>query len=190
MRSSSSYFGVGGAPFNGTIVCASSRKRWSSSADRTVPISVDIRVAPHDALVAVGIDLDAVAATVLGRLAGDLGRGERMRQRVLPLRNDGHAETAPKCPRSGARARSSSFSKPLRRFSADLLRHRPPSLGQKIAKRSPEMRAASMRGVRLRRITSADAHDDVVADVHAEVLVQHVQAVDVDVNDAIGAVLQ
>ena len=58
----------------------------------------------------------------------------------------------------------------------------------KIAKRSPEMRAASMRGVRLRRIDVRHAHDDVVADVHAEVLVQHVQAVDVDVDDAVVAV--
>ena len=47
------------------------------------------------------------------------------------------------------------------------------------------MRAASIRGDRLLPDRLGDAHDDVVADVHAEVLVQHVQPVDVDVDDAV-----
>ena len=119
-----------GAPFNGTIVCASSRKRWSSSAERTVPISVDVGVAPHDALVAVGVDLDAIAAAVLGRLAGDLGRGQRVRQRMLALGDDGDAEARRDIHRSAARARSSSFSKPTAQV-----------LGRPPAPRPPRPRA-------------------------------------------------
>jgi type III secretion system FlhB-like substrate exporter len=43
----------------------------------------DVGVAPDDALVGILEHLDAVAAAVLGCLAGDLRRGQRVRERIV-----------------------------------------------------------------------------------------------------------
>ena len=63
------------------------RQREAQRADQG-----HVRVAAHDALVAVLVGLDAVAAAILGRLAGDLRRSERMGQRMLALDDARDAE--------------------------------------------------------------------------------------------------
>ncbi len=166
--------------------CASRRNRSSASSASQRADQRHVGVAAHDALVALLVDLDAVAAAVLGGLAGDLGRGERVRKRMLALGHARNAEARRHVDRVPARHEIESF-EPVTKVLSDALR----DVERGVADEQREAVARDARGEHPRRQRAADgvrdAHDHLVAHVHAEVLVQHVQAIDVDVDDAVVA---
>ena len=189
MRSRSSKCGqASGEPCIGRISWASSRSRFSAIAMRRLGGDVDVLVAAHDALVACLVQLDAVAAAVLGRLAGGLGHRERVGElhtRVGERRDpdaDRGLERRCRWSRQGLRplSRRGAGAQRLRRSASRP--SEPP--GNSSANRSPELRAASAPGTRYARTSSPSLAIRLVADVHAEVVVDDVQPVDVDVQRA------
>ena len=128
----------------------------------------------HDADVAGLVELDAIAAAILGGLAGGLGGGEGVREflrgrlmaRHPMLIDSGMRVIAPCSMRRAARRPGAAP-----RRSHGIVR---PS-GSSIAKRSPEIRAASAPGGRRLRISSPSCAMQLVADVHAVVVIDDVQ---------------
>ena len=121
---------------------------------------------------------------VLGRLAGNLGGGQRVRKPVLALAQAGNAE-------AGRDVHLLALTR-----KAKLLERAPQVVGNAVGRvhrrLGHEDREAVAGDPRCEHAWRkalpddlGDAHDHRIADVHAEVLVQQVQAVDVDIDDAV-----
>src|SRR6188474_1782199 len=99
------------------------RKRMTKGSDQR-----HVRVATHYALVAVLIQLDTIAAAVLGGLAGDLGCGERVRERLLAVADPRHAEACGHLDRL-----ASGYEVERTQLLAQHLRELPPAIQRRLA---------------------------------------------------------
>ena len=142
---------------------------------------VDVGESPDDADVVFLERLEAIAATVFGSLAGGLcSASERPRSTSRPLNG-----VTPRLIDRRKRASTPTVCRrvtPSRRPSPNIAASSI-SEGMTTAKRSPEMRAATEFGGRCLRSRSPICAM-VVADVHAEVFIDDVQFIDVDVQQA------
>ena len=126
----------------------------------------EVGIAAHDALVAVGIDLDPVAAPVLGRLARDLGRGERVRQRMVAAHDRRDAEARGDVDGLAVANEPELLQRVAQAF-GEVLR----MVDRRVRQHQREAVARNARGQHARRHAAPDrlghAHDDLVAHVHA-----------------------
>ena len=144
----------------------------------------DVGVAPDDALIGILEYLDAIAAAVLGRFAGDLRGRQRVRQRIVRAADrrdaeaDRHLEGALAGARhDGGRGGADPLGDLRGRFHARVGNER----GQAVSR---DARRQRRRRQRLRQALR-DVDDDVIAHVHAEGLVDDVQPVDIEIQDAV-----
>ena len=143
---------------------------------------VDVGEAANDADVVFLEGLEAIAAAVLGRLAGGLGFGERAAEIAVAAaeRRDAEADRQPEArvDADGVQARDA--------FAQAFAEHR--GLVDFRGHDHREAIAGDARRHRIRRQVLAqqvaDLRDGLVAHVHAEVFVDDVQLVDVDVQQA------
>ncbi len=144
----------------------------------------DVFVAAHDAAIGVLIHLHAAAPTILRGFAGRLGVSERVRQRKLGALDGRDAEARRQCDRRALVVEG----EPADRLAQAVEEHAR-TLETFVREEQREAIAGDARsenvGGQARADRLGDADDGRVADVHAVVLVDHVQAIDVGVGDAV-----